>query len=122
MSDDSWSLANLKNKILLSDQEKISYSHLFNCVGLQAGRVVHKFGVGQEYTMLPFRGGYYQLKPNAPLAFRTNLYPVPDLEVPFLGVHISPSVMGLFISAQPQHRLWEEKIIKGLKKLNLYGP
>jgi (S)-2-hydroxyglutarate dehydrogenase len=93
MSENSWSLGK-KNQILLSDQAKISYSHLFNCAGLQADRVAHKFGVGQEYTMLPFRGGYYQLKPNAPLAFRTNLYPVPDLEVPFLGVHISPSVDG----------------------------
>jgi len=93
MSENRWSLAK-KNQILLSDRTKISYSHLFNCAGLQADRVAHKFGVGEEYTMLPFRGGYYQLKPNVPLAFRTNLYPVPDLEVPFLGVHVSPSVDG----------------------------
>ena len=93
MSENSWSTAK-KNQILLSNKAKISYSHLFNCAGLQADRVAHKFGVGEEYTMLPFRGGYYQLKLDAPLAFRTNLYPVPDLEVPFLGVHISPSVDG----------------------------
>lgn len=39
--------------------------------------------------MLPFRGGYCQLKSEAPLVFRTNLYPVPDFEVLFLGVNVT---------------------------------
>jgi len=92
MAEDRWNRAREKNQIILSDQTKLSYSHFFNCAGLQADRVAHRFGVGREYTMLPFRGGYYQLKSGVPLQFKTNLYPVPDLEVPFLGVHVTPSI------------------------------
>ena len=67
------------------------FSHLFNCTGLQADRVAHQFGVGGHYSLLPFKGLYWQLKPGCPIQPRTNLYPVPDLNVPFLGVHFTPS-------------------------------
>ena len=73
----------------------MSYDHLINCTGLQADKVAHQFGVGEKYTMLPFKGSYWQVKKNAPFKFNTNLYPVPDLEVPFLGVHVTPSVDGV---------------------------
>ena len=73
----------------------MSYDHLINCTGLQADKVAHQFGVGKKYTMLPFKGSYWQLKKDAPFKFNTNLYPVPDLEVPFLGVHATPSVDGV---------------------------
>ena len=49
------------------------------------------FGVGTQYTLLPFKGLYWQLKASCPFQPRTNLYPVPDLNVPFLGVHFTPS-------------------------------
>jgi len=94
MAEDRWDIEREKNQIVLSDQAKLSYSHLFNCAGLHADQVAHRFGLGMQYTMLPFRGGYYQLKHGAPFSFKTNLYPVPDLEVPFLGVHASPSIDG----------------------------
>jgi len=71
--------------------EIISYGHLFNCAGLQADRVAHQFGIANEYSLLPFKGLYWQLKDNCPIQPRTNLYPVPDLSVPFLGVHFTPS-------------------------------
>lgn len=77
------------------DSSKLSYGHLFNCSGLHVDRVAHDFGVAKQYTMLPFRGNYWQLAQDAPFAFTTNLYPVPDLEVPFLGVHVTPSVDGV---------------------------
>jgi len=83
-----------QNKIVCADRTVLSYGHLFNSAGLQADRVAHRFGVGEEYTMLPFKGGYYHLRADAPFQFNTNLYPVPDLEFPFLGVHVTPSVDG----------------------------
>lgn len=81
-----------KNEITLSNGDKLSYGHLFNCAGLQADRIAHQFNLGKNYTMLPFKGSYWQLKDNVPFEFNTNLYPVPDLEIPFLGVHVTPSV------------------------------
>ena len=49
---------------------------------------------GEHYTLLPFKGLYWQLDPRASFRFNTNLYPVPDLNVPFLGVHVTPSPDG----------------------------
>ena len=86
-----WSVEPQLHEVHLTDGEKISYGHLINCAGLQADRVAHSFGVGDEYTLLPFKGLYWQLKPDCPIQPRSNLYPVPDLNVPFLGVHFTPS-------------------------------
>ena len=76
------------------EAETICYGYLFNATGLQADRVAHCFGVGRNLTLLPFKGVYWQLHPKAPVRFDTNLYPVPDLNVPFLGVHVTPSTDG----------------------------
>ena len=84
--------ANPDQKLLqLADGSALHYGHLFNCSGLQADRVAHAFRVGHQYTLLPFKGLYWQLKQNCPIQPRCNLYPVPDLNVPFLGVHFTPS-------------------------------
>ena len=72
----------------------LTYGYLFNATGLQSDRVAKSFGVGEHYTLLPFKGLYWQLDPRAPFRFHTNLYPVPDLNVPFLGVHVTPSPDG----------------------------
>ena len=86
-----WSTKPQKPQLVLSDGTTLSYGHLFNCAGLQADRVAHQFGVGRNYSLLPFKGLYWQLKPDCPIQPRTNLYPVPDLAVTFLGVHFTPS-------------------------------
>ncbi len=78
-------------QLVLPDGTELSYGHLFNCTGLQADRVARVFGTGSQYTLLPFKGLYWQLRANCPFQPRTNLYPVPDLSVPFLGVHFTPS-------------------------------
>ena len=78
-------------QVRLADGAVIAYGHLVNCAGLQADRVAHPFGVGHQYTLLPFKGLYWQLKADCPIQPRCNLYPVPDLNVPFLGVHFTPS-------------------------------
>ena len=80
--------------IIFSNGSSLSPGFTFNCAGLQADRVAHKFGLCKQYTMLPFKGSYWQLKKSAPFRFSTNLYPVPDLEVPFLGVHVTPGFGG----------------------------
>ena len=80
-----------QQQLSLTDGSEISYGHLFNCTGLQADRVARKFGTGDQYTLLPFKGLYWQLRANCPFQPRTNLYPVPDLSIPFLGVHFTPS-------------------------------
>ena len=48
-------------------------------------------GVGKKYTILPFKGIYWKIKDNNKFKIQRNIYPVPDLSVPFLGVHFTPS-------------------------------
>ncbi len=86
-------IANPKSReIIFSDGTSVNYSHLFNCAGLQADKIAHQFGVGLNYNLMPFKGMYWQLKENCPIKPKINLYPVPDLNVPFLGIHFTPNV------------------------------
>lgn len=66
-----------------------SYGHLVNCAGLFADKVAKALGVGSHFKILPFRGNYYRLSPNSKVTVRGNIYPVPDLRNPFLGVHFT---------------------------------
>ena len=118
-SQPGWSAKPQKQQLVLSDGTTLSYGHLFNCAGLQADRVAHLFGVGRNYSLLPFKGLYWQLKPDCPIQPRTNLYPVPDLAVPFLGVHFTPSadttpVVSIGPTATPA---WGRENYRGLEAL-----
>ena len=86
-----WTAKPEQQQLLLADGGSFHYGHLFNCAGLQADRVAYLFGIGQKYSLLPFKGLYWQLKASCPIQPSCNLYPVPDLNVPFLGVHFTPS-------------------------------
>jgi (S)-2-hydroxyglutarate dehydrogenase len=67
----------------------VSYHHLVNCAGLFADRLAQAYGVGQHFRILPFRGQFFRLRPESKLQVRGNIYPVPDLRNPFLGVHFT---------------------------------
>ena len=90
-SQPHWSVSPARRELRIADGALITYGHLFNCAGLQADRVAKLFGIACEYTILPFKGLYWQLKKSCPIQPKVNLYPVPDLNVPFLGVHFTPS-------------------------------
>jgi (S)-2-hydroxyglutarate dehydrogenase len=71
----------------------IEAGYIVNCGGLHADRIARDFGFSQHHTILPFKGLYlYSQEP--PGALRTNIYPVPDLKYPFLGVHYTVTVDG----------------------------
>lgn len=71
--------------------DEISFGHAINCSGAYACDVATTFGIEHDYYVMPFKGEYWQLKKNSSIKVPSNLYPVPDLNVPFLGVHFSPS-------------------------------
>jgi L-2-hydroxyglutarate oxidase len=93
----------------------MAYGHLFNATGLQADRIAQAFGLGQHYTLLPFKGLYWQLDPKAPFSFSTNLYPVPDLNVPFLGVHVTPSPDGSISLGPTAIPAWGRENYQGIQ-------
>lgn len=71
----------------------IACGYVVNTAGLYADQIARDFGFSQRYRILPFKGLY--LYSNEPAgAFRTNIYPVPNLKNPFLGVHFTLTVDG----------------------------
>lgn len=67
---------------------------LVNCAGLWADRVARLFGVTPSVQLVPFRGEYMVLRPEAAPLVRGLIYPVPDPAFPFLGVHLTRHVDG----------------------------
>ncbi len=67
---------------------------LVNCAGLHSDRVCRLAGLDPADRIVPFRGEYYQLRPGAAHLVRHLIYPVPDPEFPFLGVHFTRLIHG----------------------------
>ncbi|MGF1528925.1 MAG: L-2-hydroxyglutarate oxidase [Candidatus Competibacterales bacterium] len=68
--------------------------YLVNCAGLQSDRVARLTDPELDAKIIPFRGEYYQLTPDAHHLCRHLIYPVPDPNFPFLGVHFTRMIHG----------------------------
>ena len=75
--------------MLHTDQGDFAAGHVVNCAGLYSDRVMALGGQQPDVKILPFRGEYFQLKPEARHLCRNLIYPVPDPSFPFLGVHFT---------------------------------
>jgi (S)-2-hydroxyglutarate dehydrogenase len=67
---------------------------LVNCAGLQSDRVASMDGLALPARIVPFRGEYYELVPERRHLVRSLIYPVPNPEFPFLGVHFTRMIDG----------------------------
>jgi L-2-hydroxyglutarate oxidase len=67
---------------------------IVNCAGLQSDRVAKLAGAEPGARIVPFRGEYYELKPERRGLVRNLIYPVPDPQFPFLGVHFTRMIDG----------------------------
>lgn len=67
---------------------------LVNCAGLHSDRVAKLTGRDPGARIIPFRGEYYALKPSAYRLCRNLIYPTPDPQFPFLGVHFTRMIDG----------------------------
>jgi L-2-hydroxyglutarate oxidase len=75
----------------------IEARRVVNCAGLHADRVARLFGgdrAAKGMQIVPFRGEYYELAPSRTHLVKALIYPVPDPQFPFLGVHLTRSVHG----------------------------
>jgi L-2-hydroxyglutarate oxidase LhgO len=86
----------------------IAAGYVINAAGLYADRVARDFGFSRDYRILPFKGLYLYSDESAG-SMRTNIYPVPDLHNPFLGVHFTVAVDGrIKIGPTAIPALWRE--------------
>jgi len=85
---------NEKDGSVITSNGSIFYGYLFNCAGANADRIARLFNKGLDYTMIPFKGIYYKLKPESKYLLNSSIYPVPDTNLPFLGVHLTKVING----------------------------
>jgi L-2-hydroxyglutarate oxidase len=64
------------------------------CAGLQADRMARLAGLEPVFQVVPFRGEYYALPPSRRGIVRSLIYPIPDPDLPFLGVHLTRMIDG----------------------------
>lgn len=67
---------------------------VINCAGLHSDRIASLAGAKLPLRIIPFRGEYYEIRPERRELVRTLIYPVPDPRFPFLGVHFTKKVSG----------------------------
>lgn len=67
---------------------------VINCAGLHADRVARSAGLHPDLRIVPFRGEYYTFKPKHSRLVNHLIYPVPDPQMPFLGVHFTRMIDG----------------------------
>jgi L-2-hydroxyglutarate oxidase LhgO len=72
----------------------VAAGFLFNCAGAYADVLARAYGFAQNYALAPFKGLYWKLTPASAARIRGNIYPVPDIAMPFLGVHLTRSISG----------------------------
>ena len=80
--------------VLLAEQEEYRTKFVVNCGGLQSDRIAKLFGVEPGLMIIPFRGEYYQLRKDKQYFVNNLIYPVPDPQFPFLGVHFTRMISG----------------------------
>jgi L-2-hydroxyglutarate oxidase len=80
--------------IAISDGGEFAGDQLVTCGGLHADRLARLTGEPIDSRIVPFRGEYYELKPEMHHLCRNLIYPVPDPKFPFLGVHFTRMIDG----------------------------
>ncbi len=102
-----------KNVIKTTKSQLLEAGKLINTAGLYADKIARYFVFSEKYTIIPFKGIYLKYTlPDKPI--KTNIYPVPNLKNPFLGVHYTITVDGIIkIGPTSIPAFWRENY-KGL--------
>jgi L-2-hydroxyglutarate oxidase len=111
---------------------------LVGCAGLHADRLVQLLGQQPTFKIIPFRGEYFRLTAQKSRIVSHPIYPIPDPELPFLGIHLTPMIDGsltvgpnaTLALAREGYRRWQINLrdcaemfgYSGLRKLLLKYP
>ncbi|SMR69434.1 L-2-hydroxyglutarate oxidase [Marinobacterium sediminicola] len=77
-----------------TELELFSGNYLVSCAGLMSDRVVRMLGQVPDFKIIPFRGEYFLLPPEHNRIVNHLIYPIPDPDLPFLGVHLTRMIDG----------------------------
>ncbi|MDR0701072.1 MAG: L-2-hydroxyglutarate oxidase [Azoarcus sp.] len=95
--------------------DAIHFAYAINAAGLHADRVAHRFGAARRYALLPFKGLYWKLNPDAGIRLNHLVYPVPDLRILYLGVHTTTAVDGAIYLGPTAAPAWGRENYLGLR-------
>ena len=109
---------NYKNGLIETNKGNFSAGYIINSSGLYADKIARKFGLSQNYVLIPFKGIYLK-HTGKEKPVKTNIYPVPNLANPFLGVHFTVTVDGTVkIGPTAIPAFWRENY-KGLSRFKI---
>ncbi len=80
--------------VLKTPKGEVHARYVITCGGLYSDKLGRMTGGDRDPKIVPFRGDYLILKPEKAYLVKGNIYPVPDPEFPFLGVHFTPRMDG----------------------------
>ena len=89
---------------------------LITCSGLMADRTTRMLGIDTDFQIIPFRGEYYQLPAKYNDIVKHLIYPIPDPELPFLGVHLTRMIDGTVTVGPNAVQGWKRE---GYGKINI---
>ena len=75
-------------------QGVIRFAFLYNCARAHTDTVAKRFELADGYALVPFKGIYWKLNEEANPKIKPNIYPVPDVSLPFLDVHLTRVISG----------------------------
>lgn len=85
---------NCNQIVVCTEEDEFKSKYLVNCGGLYSDKVAKMSGVNPDVKIIPFRGEYYELKKDKQHLVKNLIYPVPDPQFPFLGVHFTRMIHG----------------------------
>jgi L-2-hydroxyglutarate oxidase len=85
---------------LVTSRGRLRGRYLISCAGLMADRIVRMLGIRPDFQIIPFRGEYYQLPFARRNVINHLIYPIPDPDLPFLGIHLTRMIDGM-VTAGP---------------------
>jgi L-2-hydroxyglutarate oxidase LhgO len=85
---------NTETTLVITKKNKYESKFIITCAGLQSDRIARKEGANASTSIVGFRGDYYDLSETGKNKVRNLIYPVPNPEFPFLGVHFTRMIRG----------------------------
>jgi L-2-hydroxyglutarate oxidase len=80
--------------VISSGEQRCKARQLIACAGLQSDRLARIAGCKIDHQIIPFRGEYYRLPATKNDIVRHLIYPIPDPDLPFLGIHLTRMIDG----------------------------
>jgi L-2-hydroxyglutarate oxidase len=83
-----------ESELITHSGQRFHFEKMINCAGAHADKIARLFGLAKEHVLVPFKGLYWKMRKGGDHWVKESLYPVPDLNFPFLGIHLTRGVSG----------------------------